>query len=52
MMILTEEKAEELLRPYKSDGWTDMFAGLKRTTSSEIANVTASGKLTEEDVFG
>ncbi|MDK7669533.1 FtsK/SpoIIIE domain-containing protein, partial [Cytobacillus oceanisediminis] len=27
---LTEEKAEEMLAPYKSDGWTDMFAGVKR----------------------
>ncbi|MEK5066837.1 FtsK/SpoIIIE domain-containing protein [Cytobacillus sp. FSL R5-0596] len=49
---LTEEKAEELLGPYKSDSWTDMFARVKRKTSSEIANVTASRQLTEEDVFG
>lgn len=41
---LTEEKAEKLLAPYKSDSWTDMF------TSKKSAR-TDSKELTEEDVF-
>lgn len=44
---LTEEKAEEMLAPYKSDGWTDMFAGVKK-----VANIPKSAHLTEGDVFG
>jgi len=41
---LTEEKAEQMLAPYKSDDWTDMFTGKKpaKTNNEEI---------TEEDVF-
>lgn len=44
---LTEEKAEELLAPHKADGWTDMFAGVKKTVKAQRA-----ADLTEEDVFG
>jgi DNA segregation ATPase FtsK/SpoIIIE, S-DNA-T family len=41
---LTEENAEKLLAPHKSDGWTDMFTGKKPAKKD-------NEELTEEDVF-
>lgn len=44
---LEEEKAEKILSEYKSEGWTDMFAGRKRTKQSEIQDE----QISEKDVF-
>lgn len=44
---LTEEKAEEILAAYKTEGWTDMFAGRKVAPNKEEEDQ----ELTEKDVF-